>query len=183
MDADAEEVEVSLFDYIEQKTMARGRIRRWRDTRDTLPARRRRRTIRRRDFARSKEYAPFEVDARCANRGVQARLLGGILGALLFLGCLLSVVLSPAITLGSVFAISVGISSLGLSMALIMSARREEIVHQVASELVQDMERRKRLEAEELSTQDGSLLLTDQSATDPLSVQWSWDGEEVYSPR
>jgi hypothetical protein len=79
------------------------------------------------------------VDSRSANRGIRSRLLGAISAAIVTLICLLSIFLSP-ITLGSTFALTVAIGSLGLSIALIMSARREEIVHQVAGELTREGE-------------------------------------------
>ena len=164
--------------------MGRGQSRRWRDSRDTLPARRRRRAARRRDSPASKEYAPFEVDAGSATRGIQARLVGGLLAAMLFLGCMLSVVFAPAITLGSVLAVSVGICSLGLSLSLIMSARKEEIVHQVAGELMQDLERHR--ERPSLGDEDGTVRgLPDHSGDLYAGAveQWSWDGDEYTRPR
>ena len=135
--------EVSFLELAEQYEMSKGRRGRWRDQRDTLPARRRRRRAHRRDRNSSRDYHPMKVDSRSANRGIQSRLLGAMLSAMITVVCLLSIVLAPEITLGSTFAITVGIASLGLSMALTMSARREEIVHQVAGRLNQEIKQSK----------------------------------------
>ena len=119
--------------------MPRSSRRRWRERRDDWPGRRRRR-IPRRDRQTSRYYFPMKVDSRAANRGIQTRLLGAMGSALLTVVCLLSIFLASEITLGSTFPLAVGLGSLGLSIALTMSARREEIVHQVAGELNEGLE-------------------------------------------
>lgn len=80
----------------------------------------------------------MKVDSRAASRGIRTRLAGAIGSAVLTVICLLSIVFAPEITLGSVLPLAVGLGSLGLSIALTMSARREEIVHQVAGQLNED---------------------------------------------
>lgn len=127
--------EVSFFDLAWQLEMTRGRGRRWRDQRDSIPARRRRRRSRRRDKPASQYYRPVEVDPDLASRGVRARLAGGVAAALVTAFCLLTIFWTPVITLASAFSFFLAIGSLGLSFALIMSARREELVHQMADRL------------------------------------------------
>lgn len=135
--------EISFFDLAEQYDMARTRPRSWRDRRDTLPSRRRRRRAHRRDRNSSHEYHPILVDAQEANRGIRTRLLGAMASALVTVVCLLSIFLAPQFTLASTFALSVAVGSFGLSMALSMSARREEIFHQIAGQLTADVEPRR----------------------------------------
>ena len=141
MDGDRRGDAVSFFKLAEQYEMPRGRKRRWRERRDDWPGRRRRRSPRR-DRPVSRYYLPIEVDAGSANRGIQTRLLGAMGAAILTVLCLLSIFMASEITLGSIFPLAVGLGSLGLSLALTMSARREEIVHQVAGELNREMEYR-----------------------------------------
>ena len=135
MDRGLDASEVSFIELAEMYAMPRGRRPRWRDGRDTLPARRRRRRYHRRDRSPSRDYLPMEVDARSAHRGIQARLFGAMVSAVITVICFMSLLLAPELTLGSTLAIGFGIGSLGLSVALTMSARREEIVHQIAGEL------------------------------------------------
>ncbi len=136
MEAESESSpEVSFFKLAEQRAMARGRQRRWRDRRDTLPARRRRRRAHRRDRSPSRTYYPMKVEADTVSRGIFTRLLGAMGSALVTVICLASLLLAPELTIGSIFPFTVAIGSLGLSVALTMSARREEIVHQVAGRL------------------------------------------------
>ncbi len=144
MQESSDSSEVSFLKLAEHLEMSRSRRGRWRDGRDTLPARRRRRRAHRRDRDSSREYHPMKVDAQSASRGIRSRLLGAMLSAMITVICLLSIVLAPELTLGSTFAITVGIASLGLSMALTMSARREEIVHQVAGRLNEEIDRSQR---------------------------------------
>lgn len=100
----------------------------------------------RRDRTASREYFPMEVDASSASRGIRTRLLGAMASAAVTVVCFLVVFLAPELTLGAIFPISVALGSLGLSIALTMSARREEIVHQVAGELTADFDEPPRLE-------------------------------------
>ena len=130
--------EISFFKLAERIEMARSNRRRWRDSRDTLPARRRRRRSHRRDRRSSQDYHPMKVDRQAAYRGVKARLWGAAASALVAMVCLMSLVLAPELTLGSTLPLAIGIGSLGLSSALAMSARREEIVHQVAGQLTEE---------------------------------------------
>lgn len=127
--------EVSFFKLAEQYDMPRGRRRRWGDDRDGQPGRRRRRRLHRRDRDASRDYYPMKVDANSASRGIRTRLVGAMASAMVTVICFLSIVFAPEITLGSIFPFTVAVGSLGLSVALTMSARREEIVHQVAGQL------------------------------------------------
>ncbi len=136
METRSDSPEVSFFKLAERYHMSRSRRRRWRDTRDTVPARRRRRRAHRRDRPASQIYFPMKVDAKSASRGIQARLLGAMVSAVVTVICFVSLLVAPEITIGSTFAITVGLGSLGLSVSLTMSARREEIVHQMAGRLV-----------------------------------------------
>lgn len=49
--------------------------------------------------------------------------------------CFAIVVVTSLSTFGSIFALTSGLASLGASIGLLMSARHEEQVHEVASEL------------------------------------------------
>lgn len=82
----------------------------------------------------------MEVEADSASKGIQTRLLGAIASALVTLLCVFSIVFAPEITLGAVFPLTMAIGSLGLSIALIMSARREEIVHEAAGRLIAEVD-------------------------------------------
>ena len=146
--------EVSFVDLAEQHDMARTRPRSWRDQRDTLSARRRRRRTHRRDRPSSTDYHPIVVDSQEANRGIRSRLLGGMAAASVTVLCLLSIFLAPEFTLASTFALTVAVGSFGLSMALTMSARREEIFHQIAGQLTAEEER---LRLPPPQDEDGSL--------------------------
>lgn len=64
-------------------------------------------------------------------RGVQSRLFGGVLTALLTLGCIAFVLTASSITMGVTFAFTIGTYSLAASIALLMSARQEEVIHQL----------------------------------------------------
>ena len=164
MNVGVDSSEVSFFKLAERYEMPRGRRRRWRDQRDTLPARRRRRRAHRRDRQASRSYYPMKVDAKSANRGIQARLLGAMASALVTVICLLSLLIVPELTLGSTFAITMGLGSLGLSISLTMSARREEIVHQVAGRLASEI--------------DESLALPP-----PSEFEWGPDEDGNISPK
>lgn len=152
-----ESSEVSFFKLAEQYEMPKGRKRRWRDRRDTLPAARRRRRAHRRDRDASHDYHPMVVDADSASRGIRTRLVGAAVSALVTVGCVLSIVFAPQITLGSAFPLTVAVGSLGLSVALAMSARREEIVHQVAGRLVGEDDQQGRLPPPEAAELEGSV--------------------------
>lgn len=83
-------------------------------------------------------YRPMIVASDTALRGVQSRLLGGVLTALLTLCCIAFVLTSPGITMAVTFAFTIGTYSLAASIALLMSARQEEIVHQLSSSELPD---------------------------------------------
>lgn len=118
--------------------MTRANRRRWRDTRDSLPARRRRRRTHRRDKKRGGTYYPIAVDAEVARRGVRTRLLGALVAVTVTTACAIFAILSALSTFGAMFALGVGASSLGAAVALLLSARQEEQVHAFAAELGDD---------------------------------------------
>ncbi|MFU8806063.1 MAG: hypothetical protein ACNA8W_19785 [Bradymonadaceae bacterium] len=115
--------------------MRRSRESRWRDGRNTLPAKRRKRRAHRRDLPASRLYIPMEIDPQTAARGVKSRLLGALIAVMLTLGSILWGVSVAAVSMSATFAFIVGSVSLGAAIALLMSARREEEVHELASEL------------------------------------------------
>src|SRR5690554_4960532 len=71
-------------------------------------------------------------------RGVQSRLFGGVLTALLTLGCIAFVLTASSITMGVTFAFTIGTYSLAASIALLMSARQEEVIHQFSQCVSED---------------------------------------------
>jgi hypothetical protein len=108
---------------------------RWRERRDTIPARRRRRRRRRREIERSQEYQPLDVDPGSASRGVRSRLITAVGGLVVTMACLLTAWASAFSTFSATFALTIAASTFGASIALVMSARREEVVHQLANKL------------------------------------------------
>lgn len=80
----------------------------------------------------------MHVDARAAERGVNARLVAGVASALIALACLATVVLLDPTTFTLFGLICFGLSSAGAAIALVMSARREELVHQLACDLLSE---------------------------------------------
>lgn len=109
--------------------------RRWRDTRDTMPARRRRRRARRRDQKCSRNYSPMVVDSQIALRGVRARLLGALVAVVVTLVCGIYMIVSAMSSFGATFALAVGLCSFGAAVALLLSARQEEKVHAFAARM------------------------------------------------
>ncbi len=75
------------------------------------------------------------VDSQAALRGVRARLIGAVAAASVTLVCLLYAVLSSLSSFGVTFALTVGLCSFGAAVALLLSARHEEEVHELATEL------------------------------------------------
>ncbi|MBA2660976.1 MAG: hypothetical protein H0U74_01670 [Bradymonadaceae bacterium] len=116
-------------------SMRRTRTRRWRETRDTLPSRRKKRRSHRRDMPASRHYLPMVVGSDTALRGVQSRLAGGVVAALITLACIVFALTASAASMSITLAFSIGTCSLVAAVALLMSARREELVHQLATEL------------------------------------------------
>jgi len=101
--------------------------------RSALRARARR--TRRRDTPRGYHYEPLRVDAKAAERGVHVRLLGAIVaGAVTFASAFAVLAMSPdKFTFLALTALAV--SGLLVTVSLILSARREELVHQLANDL------------------------------------------------
>src|SRR5690554_2145314 len=109
--------------------------RRWRDTRDSLPARRRRRRARRRDQRCSRDYSPMIVDSEVALRGVRMRLLGAVSAVLFTMICAAYVFFTAMSSFGATFAVAVGLCSFGAAVGLLLSARQEEYVHAYAARM------------------------------------------------
>lgn len=135
--------------------MRRGKRMRWRHSRNTLPARRRRRRAHRRDVERGgTTYNPIEVSSDVARSGVRFRLLGAVLSALVTVLSLLAGMFAPG-TFGAIFGFTVALSSFGAAVGLLMSARHEEQVHALAAELergtllAEEPDERRQLEKQE----------------------------------
>lgn len=77
----------------------------------------------------------MQVDPQSALRGVRARLVGAVGATSVTLVCLLYAMLSSLSTFGATFALTVGLCSFGAAVALLLSARHEEEVHELAAEL------------------------------------------------
>lgn len=75
----------------------------------------------------------MRVDPQSALRGVRSRLVGAVAAASTTLICLLYAMLSSLSSFGSTFALTVGVCSFGAAVALLMSARHEEEVHEMAA--------------------------------------------------
>lgn len=104
--------------------------------RSALRARARRN--RRRDTPRGAHYEPLRVDAKAAERGVRTRLLGGVLAGALTFACALAVIFMAPDKFTFLALTALAVSGLLVAISLIMSARREELVHQLASDLQED---------------------------------------------
>jgi len=100
--------------------------------------RRRARRAHRRETRRSGYYEPIHVDSRAAERGVNVRLVAGGASAFIALACLASAALLDPTKFTLLGLICFGLSFAGAAISLVMSARREEIVHQLASDLSSD---------------------------------------------
>jgi hypothetical protein len=72
------------------------------------------------------------VDSQSALRGVRSRLIGAVAAASITLACLLYAMLSTLNSFGSTFALTVAMCSFGAAVALLLSARQEEEVHEMA---------------------------------------------------
>ena len=113
---------------------------RWRDSRETIPARRRRRRHHRRHTKRGGTYYPFEYDINIAQNGVRNRLGLGVVAISFAMGCLIGMSVPMLSHFAIVAFATFGFCSLCAGFALIASARREESVHQIASETVLALE-------------------------------------------
>ncbi|MGM0555871.1 MAG: hypothetical protein ACQEVA_05805 [Myxococcota bacterium] len=115
--------------------MRRGKRIRWRDSRNTLNARRKRRRAHRRDVDRSGvTYNPIEVSSDAARSGVRFRLAGAVSATILTLVSIVAGVLAPNI-FGAIFGFTTGLCSFGAAVGLLMSARHEEEVHALAASM------------------------------------------------
>ena len=75
----------------------------------------------------------MRVDPQSALRGVRTRLVGAVAAASITLICVLYAMLSSLSSFGSTFALTVGVCAFGAAVALLMSARHEEEVHEMAA--------------------------------------------------
>jgi hypothetical protein len=73
------------------------------------------------------------VDSQSALRGVRSRLIGAVAAAATTLVCLLYAMLTSLNSFGSTFALTVAMCSFGAAVALLLSARHEEEVHELAA--------------------------------------------------
>lgn len=105
---------------------------RWRDSRSTLPARRRRRRSRRRDIERGGSYNPIEVSSDAASSGVRFRLVGAVFAVLVTVLSVIAGITAPH-SFGAILGIITGLCSFGAAVGLLMSARHEEEVHELAA--------------------------------------------------
>ena len=109
--------------------------RRWRDRRETLPATRRRRRSHRRDVPRGTYYEPVPIYDAMARRGVQSRLRLAMMGMTAAVFCMVAVFVWPQTHFGVAALGAFGFCALNLAVAAILSARREEFVHRLASSM------------------------------------------------
>ncbi|MFW6058457.1 MAG: hypothetical protein ACOC9W_06340 [Persicimonas sp.] len=79
----------------------------------------------------------MEVDPQSAMRGVRSRLIGAVMAASVTLVCVLYAMLSSMGSFGATFALTVGLCSFGAAVALLLSARHEEEVHELAFQFEQ----------------------------------------------
>lgn len=77
----------------------------------------------------------MECDPRSASRGVRSRLVGAVVALAVTLLCLLTAFVFPLSTFTTTFAFTLGFSSFGAGVALLMSARQEEQVHEIGARL------------------------------------------------
>ena len=80
-------------------------------------------------------YEPILVDADAASRGVRSRLYVASAAAALTLACLLGMALGGQGTFAMIALGSMAFGGLLATLTLVLSARREEVVHQLASDL------------------------------------------------
>lgn len=97
--------------------------------------RRRPRRQSRRQKKRGAIYSPIVTDVDAATRGVRHRLYGASFAALMTFICILSCVFLPMTTFTMFVLVSFAMGTLSTSIAMLLSARREELVHQLASDL------------------------------------------------
>lgn len=109
--------------------------RRWRNQRDTLPAVRRRRRTHRRDVPRGSYYEPVEIYDTMAQRGVTNRLRLAMVGISTAMFCVMAVFIWPQSQFGLAALGAFGFCALNLAVAALLSARREEFVHRLASSM------------------------------------------------
>lgn len=108
---------------------------RWRDQRETVPARQKRRRRRRRDIERGGDYLPDPVGPDSAARGVRTRLRWAFLAVLLTATCFVVVLAGTVSGFGLAFLCTAGITTFSTAVGLLLSARSEEKVHEMATRL------------------------------------------------
>lgn len=85
------------------------------------------------------DYTPIHVPRDAAARGVRARLYVAAIAGALTLLCLLQIVLGRPETYAFIALATMGSSGLLATVTLVLSARREEEVHQLASEMSREI--------------------------------------------
>lgn len=75
----------------------------------------------------------MQVDPDSALKGVRTRLVGALAAAAVTLVCFMYAMLSSLSSFGGTFALTIGVCSFGAAVALLLSARHEEEVHELAS--------------------------------------------------
>jgi hypothetical protein len=76
----------------------------------------------------------MRVDPESAQRGVRARLMGAVGAASTTLVCIVYAMLASVGSFGATFALAIGVCSFGAAVALLLSARHEEEVHELAAQ-------------------------------------------------
>lgn len=97
--------------------------------------RRRPRRPARRSGEVSVHYEPIALDRGAATRGVRNRLYGAIFAAVLVWICAACLVVLPLSTFSALVLSGFGVGALSAVIAMLLSARREELMHQLASDL------------------------------------------------
>lgn len=76
----------------------------------------------------------MSVDPDSAQRGVRARLMGAVGAASTTLICIVYAMLASVGSFGATFALAIGLCSFGAAVGLLLSARHEEEVHELAAQ-------------------------------------------------
>jgi hypothetical protein len=114
--------------------MARRRFKTYRMMREE--ARERTGTLRpRRTPAGRGAFSPISIDAGAAQRGVHTRLLAAMAAATLACACAALAIFSDVDIFSLLAAATTGLASSAAAVSLILSARREELVHRLAHDL------------------------------------------------
>ena len=83
----------------------------------------------------SLHYEPIDLDRGAASRGVRVRLYGGMVAAAMVWICAACIVILPMSTFSVIVLSTFGLGALSAAVAMLLSARREEVMHKLASDL------------------------------------------------